>query len=122
MPPAKGGSQDPKAFTGNLQGEPRPDGRLHQPADIVGRRSVAFDDALAPAMSIRIGQQRRADIVGPIDNQDAFALRQAPGDCVIILREVRGVTFACIGQQAKEMVWAKPNGHSDLGLFRRERA
>lgn len=86
--------------------------RVPQKRTNTGRRlTVALRHAFAKAVRLRLTEQGRANIVRPGDDQDVFACGEPSRDRVEIGDERSAVSFACVSQQAKEMVRPQPDGH-----------
>ena len=72
--------------------------------DIAGSLSIPLYDTLSQAVRFSFVQQRHADFVGTVDNQNVLSTRKPRGNPVVVLDEAGIVPFAHIGEQAKEMM------------------
>jgi hypothetical protein len=95
----------------NLKSRSCRDRNIQKATNIFGSPPVAVRYACAQAMRIVLAEERGADVVRALYNEDILAIRQSSGNPVIIGDEGGTVSLSRIGQQAEEMVGAEANSH-----------
>jgi hypothetical protein len=88
-------------------------GLMEKVGESLGGESITFGNAGIPTVARRVGEERRADVVGSEDDFDGLLSRRNEADDTIeVGDEFGGISFAREGKHAKEMVRAKADGHS----------